>query len=176
MSEPEYDIVVLGAGSGGYATALRASQLGMKAALIDGDKVGGTCLHSGYIPTKASLHAAQTADAACESETFAIRSTFEGIDMAIAGTYRDSVITKLDKGLQGLLSSHNVKVVKGWGRLTGANTLTVDGRDITARYRTVEYNLAGNRKSNILNTQGFIKLVSVEDGPIVGFHGNGSRR
>lgn len=175
MSEPEYDIVVLGAGYGGYATALRASQMGMKAALIDGDKVGGTCLHRDCIPTKAYLHAAQTADAACESETFAIRSTFEGIDMAIAGTYRDSVITKLDKGLQGLLSSHNVKVIKGWGRLTGANTVTVDGRDITARYRAVEYNLAGNRKSNILNTQGFIKLVSVEDGPIVGFHRIGAR-
>lgn len=133
MSEPEYDIVVLGAGSGGYATALRASQLGMKVALIDGDKVGGTCLHRGCIPTKAYLHAAQTADAVRESEAFGIRSVFEGIDMAKVGAYRDSVITKLYKGLQGLLSSRNVEVIKGWGRLTDANTVTVDGRDITGR-------------------------------------------
>lgn len=133
MSEPEYDIVVLGAGSGGYATALRASQLGMKVALIDGDKVGGTCLHRGCIPTKAYLHAAQTADAVRESEAFGIRSAFEGIDMAKVGAYRDSVITKLYKGLQGLLSSRNVEVIKGWGRLTDANTVTVDGRDITGR-------------------------------------------
>lgn len=133
MSEPEYDIVVLGAGSGGYATALRASQLGMKVALIDGDKVGGTCLHRGCIPTKAYLHAAQTADTVRESEAFGIRSVFEGIDMAKVGAYRDSVITKLYKGLQGLLSSRNVEVIKGWGRLTDANTVTVDGRDITGR-------------------------------------------
>lgn len=133
MSEPEYDIVVLGAGSGGYATALRASQLGMKVALIDGDKVGGTCLHRGCIPTKAYLHAAETADAVRESEAFGIRSVFEGIDMAKVGAYRDSVITKLYKGLQGLLSSRNVEVIKGWGRLTDANTVTVDGRDITGR-------------------------------------------
>lgn len=133
MSEPEYDIVVLGAGSGGYATALRASQLGMKVALIDGDKVGGTCLHRGCIPTKAYLHAAQTADAVRESEAFGIRSVFEGIDMAKVGAYRDSVITKLYKGLQGLLSSRNVEVIKGWGRLTDANTVTVDGRNITGR-------------------------------------------
>lgn len=133
MSEPEYDIVVLGAGSGGYATALRASQLGMKVALIDGNKVGGTCLHRGCIPTKAYLHAAQTADAVRESEAFGIRSVFEGIDMAKIGAYRDSVITKLYKGLQGLLSSRNVEVIKGWGRLTDANTVTVDGRDITGR-------------------------------------------
>ena len=133
MSEPEYDIVVLGAGSGGYATALRASQLGMKVALIDGDKVGGTCLHRGCIPTKAYLHAAETADTVRESEAFGIRSVFEGIDMAKVGAYRDSVITKLYKGLQGLLSSRNVEVIKGWGRLTDANTVTVDGRDITGR-------------------------------------------
>ena len=63
MSESTYDIVILGAGSGGYATALRAAQLGMKVALIDGDKVGGTCLHRGCIPTKAYLHAAETAEA-----------------------------------------------------------------------------------------------------------------
>ena len=63
LSESTYDIVILGAGSGGYATALRAAQLGMTVALIDGDKVGGTCLHRGCIPTKAYLHAAETAKA-----------------------------------------------------------------------------------------------------------------
>ena len=101
MSESTYDIVILGAGSGGYATALRAAQLGMKVALIDGDKVGGTCLHRGCIPTKAYLHAAEMAEAVRESSKFGVSSTFNGIDMAQVGKYRDSVISGLYKGLQG---------------------------------------------------------------------------
>ncbi len=130
MSEPGYDVVILGAGSGGYAAALRASQLGLKVALVEGDKVGGTCLHRGCIPTKAYLHAAETADAVKESATFGVNSSFHGIDMAQVGRYRDSVITKLFKGLQGLLSSRGVEVIQGWGRLVGPNTVEVDGRRI----------------------------------------------
>lgn len=134
MSEAEYDLVVLGAGSGGYATALRASQLGMTVALIDGDKVGGTCLHRGCIPTKAYLHAAETADAVRHSQDFGILSTFEGIDMAKVATYRDSVVTKLYKGLQGLLSSRNVEVIHGWGRLVGEDAVEVNGRIVRGRH------------------------------------------
>lgn len=134
MSEPEYDVVVLGAGSGGYATALRASQLGMKVALVEGDKVGGTCLHRGCIPTKAYLHAAETADAVRESEAFGILATLQGVDMTKVGAYRDSVITKLYKGLQGLLSSRNVEIVPGWGRLASQNSVEVNGRVLTGRH------------------------------------------
>lgn len=133
MTEAEYDIVILGAGSGGYATALRAAQLGMKVALVEGDKVGGTCLHRGCIPTKAYLHAAETADAVRESEAFGILSTFQGVDMTKVGAYRDSVITKLYKGLQGLLSSRKVEIVSGWGRLVSENSVEVNGRVLTGR-------------------------------------------
>ena len=133
MTEAEYDIVILGAGSGGYATALRAAQLGMKVALVEGDKVGGTCLHRGCIPTKAYLHAAETADAVRESEAFGILSSFQGIDMTKVGAYRDSVITKLYKGLQGLLSSRKVEIVSGWGRLVSENSVEVNGRVLTGR-------------------------------------------
>lgn len=133
MTEAEYDIVILGAGSGGYATALRAAQLGMKVALVEGDKVGGTCLHRGCIPTKAYLHAAETADAVRESEAFGILSSFQGVDMAKVGAYRDSVITKLYKGLQGLLSSRKVEIVSGWGRLVSENSVEVNGRVLTGR-------------------------------------------
>ena len=133
MSESTYDIVILGAGSGGYATALRAAQLGMKVALIDGDKVGGTCLHRGCIPTKAYLHAAEMAEAVRESSKFGVSSTFNGIDMAQVGKYRDSVISGLYKGLQGLLKSRNVEVISGWGRLADANTIEVNGQRITGR-------------------------------------------
>ncbi|MDO4258779.1 MAG: dihydrolipoyl dehydrogenase [Actinomycetaceae bacterium] len=128
MTESQYDVVILGAGSGGYAAALRASQLGLKVALVEGDKVGGTCLHRGCIPTKAYLHAAETADAVRESAAFGVNSTFHGIDMNQIASYRDSVITKLFKGLQGLLSSRGVEVIQGWGRLVAPDTIDVDGR------------------------------------------------
>ncbi|WP_026460938.1 dihydrolipoyl dehydrogenase [Schaalia suimastitidis] len=134
MSEPGYDVVILGAGSGGYAAALRASQLGLKVALVEGDKVGGTCLHRGCIPTKAYLHAAETADAVKESAAFGILSTFHGIDMGQVAKYRDSVITKLFKGLQGLLSSRNVEVINGWGRLVAPDTVEVNGQRVTGRH------------------------------------------
>ncbi len=134
MSEPGYDIVILGAGSGGYAAALRGAQLGLSVALIDGDKVGGTCLHRGCIPTKAYLHAAETADAVRDSEQFGVNSTFGGIDMAKVGSYRDSVVARLYKGLQGLLSSRKVDVIQGWGRLVAPDTVEVDGRRITGRH------------------------------------------
>ena len=77
-----FDLVILGGGSGGYAAALRAAQLGLDVALIEKDKLGGTCLHHGCIPTKALLHAGEIADQARESEQFGVKATFEGIDIA----------------------------------------------------------------------------------------------
>lgn len=124
-----YDLVILGAGSGGYATALRASQLGLKVALIEGDKLGGTCLHRGCIPTKAYLHAAEVADTVKESAYFGVNSNFDGIDMNRVAEYRDQTINQLHKGLQGLIKMRKVDYVQGWGRLTGKNTVTVDGKE-----------------------------------------------
>ncbi|MFT0847982.1 dihydrolipoyl dehydrogenase [Actinomycetaceae bacterium L2_0104] len=123
----EYDIVVLGAGSGGYAAAMRASQLGLKVALIEGDKVGGTCLHRGCIPTKALLHAAEVADEMRESSSIGVRGSFEGIDMGALNTYKNTVIERMYKGLTGLVDSRGVDTVKGWGQLVDKNTVDVDG-------------------------------------------------
>lgn len=124
-----YDLVILGAGSGGYAAALRASQLGLKVALIEGDKLGGTCLHRGCIPTKAYLHAAEVADTVKESAYFGVNSNFDGIDMNRVAQYRDQTINQLHKGLQGLIKMRKVDYVHGWGRLTGKNIVTVDGKE-----------------------------------------------
>ncbi|OKL47602.1 dihydrolipoyl dehydrogenase [Boudabousia liubingyangii] len=133
MSEEVYDIVILGGGSGGYACALRGAQLGMKVALIEGDKVGGTCLHRGCIPTKALLHAAETADAVRESEVFGVKSSFEGIDMPAVSKYREGVISRLYKGLQGLIKSRKVDLIQGWGRLTGPDTIEVNGQTVKGK-------------------------------------------
>ena len=86
------DLVILGGGSGGYAAALRASELGKSVILIDQDKLGGTCLHRGCIPTKALLHAAEVADSARESELFGVNATLHGIDMKKVNDYRDGVV------------------------------------------------------------------------------------
>jgi dihydrolipoamide dehydrogenase len=125
------DLVILGGGSGGYACALRASELGMSVILIDKDKLGGTCLHRGCIPTKALLHAAEVADSAKESDAFGVRATFEGIDMPKVNEYRDGVVGKLYKGLQGLVKSRNVTFVEGAGRLVSPNTVEVNGEQYT---------------------------------------------
>jgi dihydrolipoamide dehydrogenase len=125
------DLVILGGGSGGYACALRAAELGKSVILIDKDKLGGTCLHRGCIPTKALLHAAEVADSAKESDAFGVRATFEGIDMPKVNEYRDGVVGRLYKGLQGLVKSRNVTFVEGAGRLVGPNTVEVNGEQYT---------------------------------------------
>jgi dihydrolipoamide dehydrogenase len=123
----QFDVVILGAGSGGYACALRAAQLGLSVALVEKDKVGGTCLHVGCIPTKALLHAAEVADAARESEKFGVQATLDGIDMAGVNSYKDGVVSRLYKGLTGLVKGRGITVVEGSGKLTGPRTVEVDG-------------------------------------------------
>jgi dihydrolipoamide dehydrogenase len=126
-----FDVVVLGAGSGGYACALRAAQLGLGVALVEKDKLGGTCLHVGCIPTKALLHAAEVADSVRDSARFGVSATLEGVDMGGVNTYKDGVVSKLFSGLTGLVRSRGITVVEGVGRLTGPHTVDVDGRVLT---------------------------------------------
>lgn len=122
-----HDVVILGGGSGGYACALRASQLGLSVVLIEQDKLGGTCLHRGCIPTKALLHAAEVADTAREGEAFGVHSTFNGIDMPKVNEYKDGVIGRLYKGLQGLVKSRAITYVEGFGTLVAPNAVEVNG-------------------------------------------------
>ncbi|WP_031510129.1 dihydrolipoyl dehydrogenase [Streptomyces megasporus] len=129
-----FDLVILGGGSGGYAAALRASQLGLDVALIEKDKVGGTCLHYGCIPTKALLHAGEIADQARESADFGVKATFEGIDMAAVHKYKDGVVSGLYKGLQGLIASRKITYVEGAGRLSSPTSVDVNGQRYEGRH------------------------------------------
>ena len=129
-----FDIVVLGAGSGGYACALRAAQLGLSVALVEKHRLGGTCLHVGCIPTKALLHAAEIADAARESEQFGINATFDGVDMGGVNKYKDAVVTKLFRGLTGLVNGRGITVVEGEGRLVAPDAIAVNGERYTGRH------------------------------------------
>src|SRR4051794_11114542 len=118
-----FDVVILGGGSGGYACAFRAVELGLSVALVERDKLGGTCLHRGCIPTKALLHAAEVADSAREGGNFGVRTSLEGVDMAGVHKYKDGVVGRLYKGLQGLAKAHKVTVFEGDGRLVAQDTL-----------------------------------------------------
>lgn len=132
-----YDLVILGAGSGGYACALRASQLGLSVALVEKAKVGGTCLHQGCIPTKAFLHAAEVADTARSASRFGIEATLERVDMPGVLAYKDTVVSRLYRGLSGLVSGAGIAVVEGEGRLEpapgGAPVVVVGDRRLSGR-------------------------------------------
>ena len=132
-ADTPYDVVVLGGGSGGYACALRAAELGLTVALVERGKLGGTCLHRGCIPTKALLHAAEVADSAREGSRFGIKSTFESVDMSGVHAYKDGVVDRLYKGLQGLVSAASIELVEGSGRLVAPDAVEVDGRRLTGR-------------------------------------------
>ncbi|HMH58159.1 MAG TPA: dihydrolipoyl dehydrogenase [Galbitalea sp.] len=133
MSEQNFDIVVLGAGSGGYAAALRASELGFSVALVEKDKVGGTCLHVGCIPTKALLHSAEVADVSRESAKYGVTTTFGGIDIAAVTAYREGIVASKYKGLQGLIKTRGITVVEGEGRLTSPTTVQVGDTTLTGK-------------------------------------------
>ncbi|HET6968568.1 MAG TPA: dihydrolipoyl dehydrogenase [Ornithinibacter sp.] len=134
VAEADFDVLVLGAGSGGYACALRAAQLGLTVGLVEKGNLGGTCLHVGCIPTKALLHAAEIADQARASAQFGVRATLEGIDMDGVNTYKDGVVSRLFKGLTGLVKGRGITVIEGEGRLTGPRQVTVGDRAYSGRH------------------------------------------
>ena len=128
-----FDLVILGGGSGGYACALRSAQLGLSVALIEADKLGGTCLHRGCIPTKALLHSGEIADGARDASHFGVNAQFLSMDMPAVNSYKDGVISKLHKGLQGLVKSRNITYIEGHGKLVSKDTIEVNGEKITGK-------------------------------------------
>lgn len=146
MTDHQFDIVVLGGGSGGYAAALRAAELGKSVALVEKDKVGGTCLHRGCIPTKALLHAAEVADVARDAASIGILATLDGIDPDGVRAYREGIVAKKYKGLQGLITARGITVVAGRGVLEAGPAVRV-GEDL---YRGTDVVLATGSYSRTL--------------------------
>ena len=148
MTDINVDLVVLGGGTAGYAAAIRASELGSKVVLIEKGKLGGTCLHRGCIPTKTLLHSAEVADEVKESAGVGVKATFEGVDIEGLHKYKDGIVNRHWKGLQGIVKSHGIEVVAGEGRFEGPTTVVVGddryiGKDVVLATGSYSRSLPG---------------------------------
>lgn len=146
MSEHTADVVILGGGSGGYAAAIRAAELGSTVTLIEKDKVGGTCLHRGCIPTKALLHAAEVADHVRDAAAVGVSATLDSVDAAAVRRFQQGIVAKKYSGLQGLLTTRGITVVTGDGRLLSDGGVAV-GDDV---YRGTDVILATGSRTRLL--------------------------
>ena len=125
MTDTNVDLVVLGGGTAGYAAAIRAAELGSKVVLVEKGKLGGTCLHRGCIPTKTLLHAAEVADEIKEAAAVGLNATFDGVDIEGLHKYKDGIVSRHWKGLQGIVKSHGITVVEGEGRFEAPTSVVV---------------------------------------------------
>ncbi|XJZ26159.1 dihydrolipoyl dehydrogenase [Bacillota bacterium Lsc_1132] len=115
----EYDLVILGGGTGGYVAAIRASQLGLKTAIVENGKLGGTCLHKGCIPSKALLRSAEVYTTAKRSEEYGVLTKDVAVDFSKVQERKSKIIDTLHKGVQHLMKQGKIDVYEGIGRILG---------------------------------------------------------
>jgi len=129
----DFDVAILGGGMGGYPAAIRASQLGLKVALVEADKLGGTCLHIGCIPTKALLESSELYHrVATRGVEFGLKAEVVGYDYQRIAQRRDAVVGQLYKGVQYLMKKNKIEVIQGRGRLRDRNSIEVNGKQVKA--------------------------------------------
>lgn len=173
MTEHSFDVVVLGGGSGGYAAALRSAELGRSVALIERDRLGGTCLHRGCVPTKALLHSAEVADVVRGAGTAGIGAELGGIDGAAMLAFRSGIVARKHRGLESLIKARGITVVDGFGSLRPDRAVQV-GDDV---YRGGDVVIATGSRSKlvpgievgdrIVTSDGALALASVPERAIV---------
>lgn len=123
----DFDLLVLGGGTGGYVAAIRAAQLGMKVAVVEQDKLGGTCLHRGCIPSKALLRTAEVYHLLRNAASFGLAATGVGVDWPAAVARKDRIVETLHRGVQGLLQRAGVTVIRGRGTLMPPSIFSPSG-------------------------------------------------
>jgi dihydrolipoamide dehydrogenase len=133
MAESSYDCVVIGSGPGGYVAAIRASQLGMKTAVVEKDQVGGRCLNYACIPAKAVLRVADVLSEIREADDFGIKVSEPEVDYAAVGARREKVIKTLTGGVAGLFKKNGIEVIEGEGSLASGGGVSVGGQTIAAK-------------------------------------------
>jgi dihydrolipoamide dehydrogenase len=134
MAAVDYDVAILGGGMGGYPAAIRASQLGLKVALVEADKLGGTCLHVGCIPTKALLESSELYHrVAARGPEFGVDADKVRYDYARIAARRDAIVSQLHKGVQYLMKKNMIEVVEGRAKIRDRNTIDVGGKQVKAK-------------------------------------------
>lgn len=128
----QFDVAILGAGPGGYETAIRCAQYGLKVALIEAAELGGTCLNRGCIPTKALLHSAEVYENAKHAAGFGVNIGEVSYDYAAIAANKDAIVARLRGGIGMLEKAHGVEVIEGFGTVKDKNTITVGEKDVTA--------------------------------------------
>ena len=129
MNEQEFDVAVIGGGPGGYPAAIKAAQLGANVALIEAKDLGGTCLNRGCIPSKSLIASAELLKRIREAEEFGIQVKDISFDYGAMVDSKDTVVSNIRKGLEGLILSNQVKLIRGYGKLTSPSTIKVSGAD-----------------------------------------------
>ena len=186
MPESELDLVVLGGGTGGYVAAIRAAQLGMKVAIVERDKLGGTCLHRGCIPSKALLRTAEVLAVAKEASSFGVEVNPPMLNLEQAMSRKDKVVEQLYQGVQFLMKKHNIKIYSGTGRLMGpsifspqAGSVMVDYGNPDTEILTPRYTLVATGSTpralprmafdgvKVLSSDDALKLTSLPDSMLI---------
>ena len=151
MTDSRYDVIVLGGGPGGYVAAIRAAQLGMKAAVVEREHLGGICLNWGCIPTKALLRAAEIRHLLEHAADFGISAGDSSVDLQAVVKRSRKVAARLNRGIGHLLRKNNVDVIMGEGALAGSGTLRVrDGEGTDTRYSASHIILATGARARCL--------------------------
>ena len=173
MTDHSADLVILGGGSGGYAAALRAAELGASVVIVEKDKLGGTCLHRGCIPTKALLHAGEVADTARDAASVGVHVHLDRVDAAGVREYRQGVVAKKYKGLQGLIGARGITVVSGEGVLVEGPAVRVGddvyrGRDVILATGSYSRTLPGlTVEGRVLTSEHALELDVIPDHVVV---------
>ncbi|HEY8802223.1 MAG TPA: FAD-dependent oxidoreductase, partial [Candidatus Dormibacteraeota bacterium] len=138
MPASDFDVAILGGGMGGYPAAIRASQLGLKVVLVEADKLGGTCLHIGCIPTKVLLESSELFHrVSARGQEFGVNADKVQFDYARIAARRDAVVSQLYKGVQYLMKKNKIEIVEGSGRVRDANTLEIGAKQLKAKHLIV---------------------------------------
>jgi dihydrolipoamide dehydrogenase len=139
MADTQYDVAIIGGGPGGYVAAIRASQLGLKAAVIERGDLGGVCLNIGCIPTKALLHSAELVDEVKEGKRVGVVADNIRVDWSGVQGHKERVVKQMTGGVGGLMKKNKVDVIKGFGKLASPTSVLVSGEsgDQTVNARNI---------------------------------------